>query len=353
MEKHFFIARQRLAELLAGFDRARVAVLGDLFLDRWVTVDPALDEPSVETGRTAFQVIRSRCEAGAAGTVLGNLTALGVGYRAAISLVGLDGHGHELTQALRRLGVDAGHVLHSHAVVTPTYMKPLFLQPQGAPVEGNRLDFKNYQPTPKALQRALIRRLRVMANQVDALIVLDQLTLADTGVVNAAVREAVCELARQNPKLIVYADSRAFIHSFRHVIIKCNNHEATGQSAPSSGDGEQAAFSAQAVFAAMDAMRRRSGRDVFITCNAHGVACGYAGQPYLIPAAPQSSPIDVCGAGDACSAGIVSALCAGATNPEAAFIGNLAAGVTVRKLGTTGTASQAEMWALYDEWAGA
>jgi bifunctional ADP-heptose synthase (sugar kinase/adenylyltransferase) len=39
----------------------------------------------------------------------------------------------------------------------------------------------------------------------------------------------------------------------------------------------------------------------------------------------------------------VSALCTGATHAEAAFVGNLCASVTIRKLGTTGTASPDEL----------
>ncbi|MEG1472038.1 MAG: PfkB family carbohydrate kinase, partial [Clostridia bacterium] len=60
-------------------------------------------------------------------------------------------------------------------------------------------------------------------------------------------------------------------------------------------------------------------------------------------------PIDVCGAGDACTAGMISALCAGGLPSEAAELGNLCAGVTVRKLGTTGTANQQEVLALFEE----
>jgi bifunctional ADP-heptose synthase (sugar kinase/adenylyltransferase) len=42
-------------------------------------------------------------------------------------------------------------------------------------------------------------------------------------------------------------------------------------------------------------------------------------------------------------AGIVSALCVGATVPEAGEIGCLAAGVTIQQLGTTGTASREQI----------
>ena len=73
------------------------------------------------------------------------------------------------------------------------------------------------------------------------------------------------------------------------------------------------------------------------------------GEQHVVPAANQPGPIDICGAGDACSAGLVTALCAGGSYAEAAFMGNLSSGVTVREIGRTGMATREKMLALYDE----
>ena len=70
---------ERLQELFARFEGLRITVAGDLFLDRWYEIDTALNEPSVETGITAYQVVKKRSAAGAAGTVINNLSAMGVG----------------------------------------------------------------------------------------------------------------------------------------------------------------------------------------------------------------------------------------------------------------------------------
>ena len=48
--------------------------------------------------------------------------------------------------------------------------------------------------------------------------------------------------------------------------------------------------------------------------------------------------------------GAVLALASGATRPEAALIGNLVASVTVRQLGTTGTASPADLFPALTLW---
>src|SRR5688572_26200413 len=58
--------------ILARLPSLTIGVIGDLFLDRYLDLDAALTEPSVETGLDAYQVIRVRSSPGAAGTVINN-----------------------------------------------------------------------------------------------------------------------------------------------------------------------------------------------------------------------------------------------------------------------------------------
>ncbi len=54
------LATEVIEHILATIPHRTVGLLGDLFLDRYLDIDPALDEPSVETGLTAYQVVRVR-----------------------------------------------------------------------------------------------------------------------------------------------------------------------------------------------------------------------------------------------------------------------------------------------------
>lgn len=65
----------------------------------------------------------------------------------------------------------------------------------------------------------------------------------------------------------------------------------------------------------------------------------------IVPAARVDGPgpTDPTGAGDSVTAGAVLALAAGATLPEAALVGSLAASITVHQLATTGTARPEEL----------
>jgi sugar/nucleoside kinase (ribokinase family) len=62
-----------------------------------------------------------------------------------------------------------------------------------------------------------------------------------------------------------------------------------------------------------------------------------------VPAYPVAGPTDPVGAGDSVSAGIACAAAAGADLEQAAAFGNLVASITVAQLGTTGTATPADV----------
>lgn len=333
----------RLREILSGFANLRIGVVGDLFLDKWLYVDRQLDEPSLETGLTAYQVVRTHSQPGAAGTVLANLAALQIGKLFAVGFVGDDGEGYDLLKGLDNLGVDRRFVQCSQEVMTPAYVKPMF-SCGGQHKEHNRFDHKNRKETPWHLQQAVMEHLWQVAPMVDAIMVLDQLVEENTGVVTSAVRKATAQIAQSFPKLIIFADSRAYINKFRQIILKCNHKEV----AKLAGAKDEE-FDLQKLCSYMEQLARSTQSRVFVTCGEHGVLVGEQGSYHLLPAVDQTGEIDVCGAGDACSSGIVASLCTGASFMEAARVGNLVSGVTVRKIGTTGTATPQEVMDIFQE----
>jgi sugar/nucleoside kinase (ribokinase family) len=345
---------EQFGAMLKALPSLRIAVVGDLFLDKWLEIDRDLDEDSVETGLTAYQVVNKRVYAGAAGTVLSDLAALDVGKLYAVGFTGDDGEGFELRRALSRLGVNLDGVVVSGGVMTPTYTKPLFLKPareDGPPgfEESNRLDHRNIRPTLPDIEKRITASLWELSSGVDAIMALDQLTVEGHGVITPGIREELAKIALENKKLLVYADSRAFIGKFKNTIIKCNDHEAVsivkGKNVPHNElvDLDEAG-------SCLLELSKYSGREVFVSCGSRGVLVrGKNGKPELAPAIPVSGPVDTVGAGDACSSGIVSALCCGASPEEAAFAGNLCSSITIQVIGATGSASREQLWRRYGE----
>ncbi len=317
--------------ILTRIPALSVGVLGDLFLDRYLDIDKELTEKSLETGLDAYQVVGVRPSPGAAGTVVNNLAALGVKWVTVLAVIGDDGEGHELRQALKRLSVGDSFLVSEEGRRTPTYTKPMLHQAGRAPRELNRVDIKNRTALPTRAEDFVLNSLVLLWNQIDALVVLDQVSEANCGVVTDAVRERLAELGEANPGKLVLADSRERVGLFRSVSLKPNHAECLRAVNGTDVEGSAAELA------------RRAGRPVFCTRGADGTLLvdprPDTARTARVPAYPVTGPIDVVGAGDSTSAGIACAVAAGATLEEAAAFGNLVASITVQQIGTTGTAT--------------
>jgi sugar/nucleoside kinase (ribokinase family) len=175
--------------------------------------------------------------------------------------------------------------------------------------------------------------------------ILDQVLERDCGVITGRVREAIKDRAASNARVLFWADSRYRIREFSQVVIKANQYEVLECGTPLPGER----VDEEALIRAAQALRKRSGAPVVVTRGADGMMVS---DPLWtrIPGVPIAGEIDPTGAGDSASAGAVLALCAGATLPEAALVGNLVAAITIRQIGTTGTAHPDQLAAALDDW---
>ena len=333
---------ERFREITARYAGLCVAVVGDFCLDRYLEIDPARPEISIETGRPVHNVVRVRSQPGAAGTILNNLEALGPGTILPVGFCGDDGEGYELLRALRRQrGVRLDFFTQTEQRRTFTYCKPLLLHAGRPPEELNRLDSKNWSPTPPELQEKLIASLRAAAAQADAIILMDQVDVAETGVITARLLEAVRALAGERKELLLLGDSRRGLRDWPPVCFKMNAAELSALA----GAGD--ALSLEEVKDAAAKLAGESGRPVFVTLAENGIIGAAPGMASLHePALPLRGPIDVVGAGDAVTANLTAALAAGAGVGESLQLAMSAASLVIHQLGTTGTATVAQMAGL-------
>lgn len=345
MEVFGGMSEARLLEIIAGFSKARIAVLGDFFLDKYLDVDPVLAETSLETGKTAHQVVAVRHSPGAAGTVVNNLAALGACTLFAVGFTGDDGEGYELRQDLGRLGCNTEHLFSAPDRHTPTYCKPRDASGAGLASEHPRYDIKNRTPTSVPLQERLVAALDAVLPLVDAVIVADQVDEHDCGVVTDRIIDVLADRPKRLPRMLLWADSRRRIGKFRRVVVKPNQFEAVGWADPPPG----AKVETERLLPALAEFRRKTGAPVVVTLGAEGILVSDPG-PTRIPAVRVEGPIDSTGAGDSTTAGMVLALVAGASYPEAALVGNLVASITIEQLSTTGTARPEELPPRLEKW---
>jgi rfaE bifunctional protein kinase chain/domain len=284
-------------------------------------------------------VIRVRSQPGGAGTILNNLAALGVAEIFPVGFAGEDGEGFELKRALSSVpGVRAEAFFLTDERRTFTYCKPLLVSPGRPPRELNRLDSKNWSPTPARLQRRLAGALRALAPRVDAIIVLDQVDVPETGVVSRRLLQAIRAIKKERPDLLVLADSRRGLQGYPSVSLKMNRAELSRLA------GKSRLVPLREAGPTAAALAREKGSCCFVTLAEKGmVGAGPDGAVERLPALPVRGEIDVVGAGDCVTANLAAALAAGASLREALQLANAAASIVVHKLGTTGTASVAEI----------
>jgi rfaE bifunctional protein kinase chain/domain len=330
---------ERFEGLTERYPALRVAVLGDFCLDRYLEIDPAKAEVSIETGLPVHNVVRVRAQPGAAGTIVNNLVALGVGILHPIGFCGVDGEGFELRRALESMpGVRLDAFVETEDRRTFTYCKPLLVETGQAPRELSRLDTKNWSVTPEVVERRLIRNLEDLAGGVDAIVVLDQVDQPGTGVVTAAVLAAVGRLSERCPLLWILADSRRGLGGYPSVCFKMNRVELARLMG-----GDPSTDLGQAERWAVD-LARRQRRHVFVTLSEAGMlGAAPGGELVRMSTWPVRGEIDIVGAGDAVTANLTSALGAGADLKEALQLANAAASIVIHQLGTTGTASVAQL----------
>lgn len=315
-----------LAAILAEFPKRGALVVGDVALDRWCRYDPALADPSRETGIPRTAVVSTELTAGAAGTVANNLAALGAGRVAVLGCIGEDGFGYELSRLL------SGDLLvRSPLISTFTYTK--LINHRTGEEDLPRVDFVNTRPLPPELDCELVSRLERAGPGFDVILVSDQAETSQGGVVTPAMRDALARLAEAHPRKVVWVDSRMRAELFRGVVVKPNREEAEAACRRALGRVDYAAF-----------RRHIAARLLIVTLGGDGALVVDESGEFAVPSMTVGKPVDVCGAGDSFSAAAALALHVIGDARTAARIGNLAASVTIMKRGT-GTASRDEILA--------
>ena len=340
----------RLMEILRKFPSLRIAVVGDIFLDRLYYIDRKKDEPSVETGLTAYQVGRKVCVPGAAGVITNNIASLGIGEKYALTVTGDDGDAYDLRKALIASGINIDYMLSEQERFTATYNKFFFDWDDRPLEETHRVDQKNTQALLPETEQKVISNLLALEKKVDVIVCLEQLRNSEYGVFSPAVTDCLAEIgARQ--KTIVVVDSRFNLSRFRNAVKKCNDNEilrAAGIEAEL--DGELTPERKAAVEKAMLINAESTDFPMIVTLGPEGMEVVEHGKLQLVPGFPVKGLIDTCGAGDSATAGISCALAAGATLTEAILIGNLIASIIVQQIGVTGTATQSQLINRFKEY---
>ena len=329
------LSLQRLTQLLEHMRNVRAVLVGDVCVDMYWSADMTRSRLSRETPHFPLPVVEERYSPGAGGNAAANMAALKPAALEVLGAVGDDWRGMCLKDAFARLGIGADGLVSTPGRFTNAYCKPMRRGYSGEEVEDPRLDFENFTPIPPEAEALLLEKLEAAAGKADVLCVSDQFAC---GCVTPALRRRIGELAAGG--LLTVADSRMRIGEYGGAVLKPNEIEC----ARALGLPDDALKNAPAALLEQSAARlfAQTGSPVCLTVGSRGCMV-YDGEGTFVPACPVEPPVDTVGAGDCFLSAFSMALAAGAEPAEAAYVGNLAASVSVKKIGTSGTASSEEI----------
>ena len=320
--------RNSVENILGRMTTARVLVIGDLILDKYIwgrvgRISPEAPVPVVEVEREEVRL-------GGAGNVVNNLLSLGCQVSLA-SVVGADADGRELVSFLQQQGLDTSSVQEIKHRRTSCKTRILANYQQML-----RVDRESVEPVSSAEQDELFADVVSLLPDVHAVLISDYLKGALTPELLQRII-AVCR-ERQLP-VIVDPKGNDFSRYRGATALTPNRREAEIATGISITDEDT-------LLTAGDRLLRQLQLDaVILTRSEEGISL-FTAQGSIAHFPTEAREVfDVSGAGDTVVATIGAALAVGLSLADAVKLSNLAAGIVVGKLGTS-TVTPAEIFNL-------
>jgi len=328
---------KRFEEIFKNIKETKIGIYGDFCLDAYWALDPRGSEVSLETGLQAKAVSKQNYSLGGASNVVANIAALNPKVIKIFGVYGNDVFGNEMILQLKALNVNTdGMIVQNENFDTYTFSK-LILDGKEQP----RIDFGTYNKRSLATDNKILENIENSIDEVDIFIINQQVPGSIT---NQEFIDKFNKIINNNPAKIFIIDSRHFADRFESVSYKVNNIEAANLSNFNYDDPEK--ISETELVEIAKKLYLQTNRPVFITRGEDGILAYDETGLVEVDGIKLNTELDIVGAGDTVLSSITCALGAGCNIKETIELANLAAGVTVQKLYTTGTASEDEILSL-------
>jgi len=361
MKAEFRSSIPRLRRLLPRFRKTRIAVLGDLMLDRYLWGMANRLSPEAAVPVVDFESQTDRL--GGAGNVAANLAALGAhvelfgvvgGQRRAGKKTADDATGSALRACLREAEIGERGVLAVARRITTVKTRVIARHQQIV-----RIDHERREALPPEAEEILFRALLASLKGIDALILSDY----DKGLISDSFADRILNACHQFKVPVFVKPKTTRLYAYRGArVIVCNTKEAGFYVTRSLLDEKSVEEAGRALLphfgcAAVVITRGEKGMSIFeeaaphclhIPATSFEVTYARVGQPGVERGTTGRQVFDVTGAGDTVLSVLSLAMAAGAFLPDAALLANTAAGVVVGKLGTANV-TPSELRAALDE----
>jgi len=307
---------ERLKSLFDNFIGKRIAVIGDLMVDKYVW--GSVSRISPEAPVPVLEIESESTRLGGAANVANNIKSLGA-EPVLFGIVGEDAAGVNLKNILREMGFpDDGVITDSQR---PTTVKTRVIAHNQHVV---RLDYEVRKDIDAPIIRRVSDILGAMSNNIDAILLEDY----NKGMITKELSEVVIKFAENKNKIITADPKQNNFFQYKHVtVFKPNRKEAENALGLPAGTDEQA------VSAARELLKRLECENVLLTRGEKGMTLFECNGTYAHIPTKAREVADVSGAGDTVISTLTVALAAGANVKEAAAIANHAGGIVCGEVG--------------------
>jgi D-beta-D-heptose 7-phosphate kinase/D-beta-D-heptose 1-phosphate adenosyltransferase len=306
-----------LLDILASFHRARVLVLGDVMLDRFVY--GSVERTSPEAPVPVMALERTSTIPGGAANVARNVAALGA-RAVLIGVVGEDEAAIELRQQLSEVASLRAHLIADPS--RPTTSKTRYIADRQQVL---RADVEVATPLAEPMAEETLAQYRAALAEVDIVILSDY----GKGVLSDSVTtRAIAAATAAGKPLLVDPKSRSFLKYKGATVLTPNKQELK------SACGHDCSTDEQVVAAARQILAQGICATVVATRGKEGMSIIQTDGSALHIRTVASEVYDVTGAGDTAVAAMAVGLASGADISNVARLANVAAGIVVGKYGT-------------------
>ena len=308
---------QSVSELINGFSRLKVLIIGDLMIDSytWGRVSRISPEAPVPV----VNVIRRESRLGGAGNVVLNIASLGA-TAVICSVIGDDAPGRELQKIILDSNLSTEGL-----IVEPGRMTTVKERIIAGSQQVVRVDSETESSISSSSQKALLAHIKDSISDVDVIIFEDY----DKGVLNDSLIQAVISMAKENNIPTVVDPKRKNFFAYKGAtLFKPNLHELRDGLGlmPMDFDVDHLAETVRKFKVSQEFT------GVFVTLSERGVYIDFENDQQLIPAHIRQIS-DVSGAGDTVISIAACVLALGGSTEQIASLANLGGGLVCESLG--------------------
>jgi D-glycero-beta-D-manno-heptose-7-phosphate kinase len=317
------LSKKRLRACINALTGGRVIVLGDLLIDELLEGRP--ERISREAPVLILEHVGTELILGGAANAAANLAALG-GICHAVGVCGRDEYAGKLARLFEKAGITFGLV---EDPARPTTVKTRILSSAHALRQQLlRLDRICHEKLHDEVAQRVLERLAAAAGSYSAVVLSDY----RGGLITDLIVNGTLEIAAAK-NLHVVVDAQDRFERFKGAALITPNQPDTEAAV-----GFKIESKEQLEEAGKKLMRVSGAHHMLLTRGGAGMVLFREGNMmYELPAFNRSEVFDVTGAGDTVVATMTLAMVTGATMVEAMALGNLAAGIVVKKSGTAVT----------------